>query len=584
MIKNMKVGTKLLTAFFIMVLILVSSGIISVIFTDIVGGKGIEVGEKLAPLGDAAMEIKLTATQGHLIFEEIMGGDTNENIDEVWKLLDETIWYMDAILKGGKNDEGRFFPSEDPKVKAKINEARVEFLKFKTIAQQRHSQKDNDSIGIEADQKFDKAFETFIALADEAEELIHDDMVTGLNELKEKRNTAKMVVIIFCLAAILLAILLGTVITRSIARPLNESVQFAEQVAQGNLSAIINVRQNDEIGLLTVSLETMAKQLREMIERIKNGASEINNYSEHVVVGGTELSMRTNEQAASLTQTSTTVEEFTAILKSSNENAEEANSTLDAFNTEIQAKKELITNVTSTMAEINDSSQKIDSIVNVINDISFQTNLLALNAAVEAARAGEAGRGFAVVAAEVRNLAQKTAESSKTIREIVTQNVDSTQKGMELIQQTSEFFESIMKTTQHLSEQIQHIAAGSNEQSTGIDQINEAVMQLDGVVTQNASLVEEFEAAGRSLKSGANELVELISHFKIDENESRPTPKAKAEPKKKSPVNQAPASKKTKPPKEASPKSEPKPAPPSQKEQDSADDFFSADEDGFQEF
>jgi aerotaxis receptor len=190
-------------------------------------------------------------------------------------------------------------------------------------------------------------------------------------------------------------------------------------------------------------------------------------------------------------------------------------SRLESFRTKVESNRNLMNNVTETMNIISESSRKIDSIINVINDISFQTNLLALNAAVEAARAGEAGRGFAVVASEVRNLAQKTAESSKTIQEIVSQNVESTKKGMGLVKETSRFFAEIVDMVMELVTMINEITSGSREQSTGIEQINSAIIQLEDVISQNSALVEQLSATSKTMKGNAGQLEDLVNRFVI---------------------------------------------------------------------
>ncbi|MCP4213630.1 MAG: hypothetical protein GY765_03190, partial [bacterium] len=185
------------------------------------------------------------------------------------------------------------------------------------------------------------------------------------------------------------------------------------------------------------------------------------------------------------------------------------------FYTEILKKKDLILDVTTTMDVINNSSRQIDNIVNVINDISFQTNLLALNAAVEAARAGEAGRGFAVVAAEVRNLAMKTAESSKSIRDIIEKNVDATHRAMTLVKDMSEFFASVLETMDHIVTNLEHIISSSKEQTSEIVVINDSISQLEKVIGQNAGLSEKLSETGSSLGSNADELKDMMGRFTI---------------------------------------------------------------------
>lgn len=284
---------------------------------------------------------------------------------------------------------------------------------------------------------------------------------------------------------------------------------------EGDLTARINVNTNDEIGRLATNFNNFIEKLKDIVVQVIDSSSEINNGTREISAGSEDLSTRTSEQAASITETSTTLEGFTNIVKVNTENAEEVREKLENFNADLTTKRDLMENVTSTMKEIEASSKKIDNIINVINDISFQTNLLALNAAVEAARAGEAGRGFAVVASEVRNLAQKTAESSKTIQEIVTKNVESTKKGMLLVNETSQFFTAITHIMSELVSKIQEITDGSKEQSTGVEQINQAIMQLENVINQNAALVEELSATSKSMSSNTRQLNELVNRFKI---------------------------------------------------------------------
>lgn len=317
------------------------------------------------------------------------------------------------------------------------------------------------------------------------------------------------------LQIVLLMLILYISLKISVLTPLKQTISAVNNLAEGDADLTQRLRPNSEDEFLTLSqwFNQFIERIAAIVVQIKEGSNALLDLSSSIANSSVELAGRTTDQAASITETSTTLEQFTHSVKRNSETADDVFKGLDAFNREIQANKGTIMEATRAMEDINSKAGQINQIVNVINDISFQTNLLALNAAVEAARAGEAGRGFAVVAAEVRNLAQRTAESSKTIQEIVSQNITSTARGMELVQKTAQFFDSTLKAmTDHL-QKIKEISVSTKEQSTGIEQIEVAIGQLDEVINKNSAMVADLSKTGKEMSHNLKETMNLLEQF-----------------------------------------------------------------------
>jgi methyl-accepting chemotaxis protein len=313
-----------------------------------------------------------------------------------------------------------------------------------------------------------------------------------------------------------LAAALAWWITASITRGLRNALDVANAVAAGDLTSKVEVHGNDEIGQLLGALETMNANLAETVRTVRTGTETISVASREVAAGSQDLSSRTEQQAGSLEETASSMEELTSTVKQNADNARQANQ-LAATASDVAARGgQVIESVVTTMGQIHAASGKITDIISVIDGIAFQTNILALNAAVEAARAGEQGRGFAVVAGEVRNLAQRAAAAAKEIKGLIDASSGKVEEGSRLVQEAGSTMSEIVESVRRVTDILDEIGTASGEQSAGIEQINEAITQMDGVTQQNAALVEEAAAAAEAMQEQAGRLAEAVAVFKLD--------------------------------------------------------------------
>ncbi|MGV8898521.1 MAG: methyl-accepting chemotaxis protein [Burkholderiaceae bacterium] len=349
-----------------------------------------------------------------------------------------------------------------------------------------------------------------------------------LNEFLEKNTALKNVAIhnditqmgyimlTVVVSVILFGLVAGFLLIRSITAPLQQAISIARQVADGDLTVQIAVQGKNEFSHLLQALKDMSAGLATIVTNVRNGTDTIATASDQIAAGNMDLSSRTEQQASSLEETASSMEELNSTVKQNADNARQANQ-LAATAAEVAVKGgAVVSQVVDTMASINDSSRKIGDIISVIDGIAFQTNILALNAAVEAARAGEQGRGFAVVATEVRTLAQRSAAAAKEIKALIDDSVDKVDVGAKLVDQAGATMQEIVSSVKSVTDVMSEIMAASNEQSSGIEQINQAIMQMDEVTQQNAALVEEAAAATASLQDQADNLVQVVSVFKTD--------------------------------------------------------------------
>ena len=357
-----------------------------------------------------------------------------------------------------------------------------------------------------------------------------DGMLDKLSTQKEERAraaaaqassvyaTSRSFMIALVLGSVAAGLALGALITRALTRQLGGepayAVQIAGAIAEGDLTVDIRTASHDSSSLL-FAMKTMRDKLVGIVSQVRSGTDTINTASGEIAQGNLDLSSRTEEQASSLEETASSMEQLTSAVRQNADNARQANVLAGAASDVAGKGGAAVGQVVQTMESINASSRKIVDIISVIDGIAFQTNILALNAAVEAARAGEEGRGFAVVASEVRSLAQRSASAAKEIKTLIGDSVDQVEAGAKLVHDAGKTMDEVVASVRQVADIMQEITAASAEQSAGIEQVNQAVLQMDQVTQQNAALVEEAAAAAESLQGQAQTLTELVGVFRL---------------------------------------------------------------------
>lgn len=338
----------------------------------------------------------------------------------------------------------------------------------------------------------------------------------GAAQANADNRKAVSVIAVAGLLVLAFAVFVAWRLTTSITRPIQSAVEAANRVAHGDLMGQIDVRGKGEVAQLLAALLGMRDSLARLVGEVRNGADNISIGANEISAGNTDLSQRTETQASNLEQTAASMEELSSTVKINAETARQANQMASSASAAASNGGVVVGQVVSTMEDITTASRKIADIIGVIDGIAFQTNILALNAAVEAARAGEQGRGFAVVASEVRSLAGRSAEAAKEIKSLIGASVEKIEAGTRLVGVAGNSMNDIVAQVKRVADLIGEISASAHEQTIGIEQINQAIVQLDNVTQQNAALVEEAAAAADSLNQQAGRMVEVVSVFKIE--------------------------------------------------------------------
>jgi len=331
-------------------------------------------------------------------------------------------------------------------------------------------------------------------------------------------DTAIVTMITLIVAGIIVSIILASFISNNISKSVNEMVVAAERLAEGDLDVYIKNNSKDEIGILAGALRKMADNLNEVVSNIKGAADQVASGAAQVSNSSIALSRGATEQASSIEELTASLEEISSQTKLNAENANEANKLSEEAKLNASQGNAQMKEMLNAMDEINESSNNISKIIKVIDDIAFQTNILALNAAVEAARAGQHGKGFAVVAEEVRTLAARSANAAKETTEMIESSIKKVEVGTKIAKETADALQNIVSTVDKVANIVSNIAIASNEQATGIEQINQGIMQVSEVVQNNSATSEESAAASEELSSQAALLKDMVSRFKLKQN------------------------------------------------------------------
>ena len=373
--------------------------------------------------------------------------------------------------------------------------------------------------------EFQKAFKVLEVQMEKQSSAIESGVEAASILAAKGASNAKIQVAVGLTVSAIVLIFAGLWLAKHISAPMAQAVGVADKLSEGDLSSAITPSGNDETIQLLTAMKRMQTSFGGIVRSVKSNAANVANASAEIAQGNNDLSARTEQQASALEETAASMEELSSTVKQNADSARQANQLATNASTVAVEGGEVVGQVVETMKGINESSRKIADIISVIDGIAFQTNILALNAAVEAARAGEQGRGFAVVASEVRSLAGRSADAAKEIKSLINASVERVEHGTSLVDKAGATMTEVVTSIRRVTDIMGEISAASTEQSLGVAQVGEAVSSMDQTTQQNAALVEQMAAAASSLKSQANDLVQVVAVFKLAEGDvSAPMP------------------------------------------------------------
>ena len=513
-ISHLKIGTRLGLAFGLLIVMMLGIALIGVLRLGKVGEINTRLIEDDWVRAEAAsvidtttrsnarrtMELVIASDAEHQKLVKAAIGTNKKTIDDAIAVLDQRVYLPEAkaVLLRLKDLRGKYvqsFSKVVQMVEAGDREGATALLKSETLP------------------ALDALQEPINAMNALEKKLVE----TGGRTVVRDIASARIQMLALGAAGLLIGVALAYWITRSIIMPLRRAVAVAQNVAAGDLGSRIEVDGSDETAELLSALRGMNESLIDIVSNVRGGTEAIATATSQIAAGNIDLSSRTEEQASALEQTAASMEELADTVKRNYEQSRHANEIAEAASQVAVKGGSVVSQVVHTKEAINTSSRKIADIIGVIDGIAFQTNILALNAAVEAARAGELGRGFAVVASEVRSLAGRSATAAREIKALIETSVNNVTEGCQQVERAGSTMDEIVVNVRRVTDIMNEITSASQDQTSGIDQVNQAVGQMDQVTQSNAALVEEAAAAAQSLEHQAKGLVQAVSVFKLGE-------------------------------------------------------------------
>ncbi len=516
---NLKIGIRLGAGFGILIAMMLLMALVSVVRFSELADINDRIIEKDWVKAESANVINATTRANARRTMELVLATSPEQISTIKQSIEAN---KKTIAEALETLEKLIYLPEGKALVVKLKEARGKYVaSFTKVANLVDEGKREEAITLVSSETLpalDALQEPISGLNDLQKKIV----VGSSAELKEKTSSSRTLMSGLAAIGLLVGVAFSYWLTVTITKPIKEAVHMARTVASGDLSTQVATHSKDEVGQLLTALQDMNDSLVNIVQQVRSGADSMATATSQIAAGNMDLSSRTEEQASALEQTAASMEELAETVKHNFDKGRHANELADSAAEVAVRGGSVVAKVVHTMEAINTSSNKISDIIGLIDGIAFQTNILALNAAVEAARAGEQGRGFAVVASEVRSLAGRSAAAAKEIKDLIGASVTNVSEGCKLVEQAGSTMDEIVVGVRRVADLMREVTLASQDQTSGIDQVNQAVGQMDQVTQQNAALVEEAAAAAQSLEHQAQTLLRTVGVFRLDASFSRP--------------------------------------------------------------